>query len=394
MFYVGIDVAKEKHDCVIVNSDGKVIIPVFTIPNNHAGFQSLYEKLMSCTTDISAIKIGLEATGHYSNHILEFLTTYQFETFVINPLHSCLYRKSLSFRKTKTDKIDAVLITDLLRTETLKPYCPASNEMKELKILTRYRFSLVQDCSRLKVSTTRLVNILFPELESFMTDINSSSGHALLLMYPGATFVADCHLTKLYTLLSKSSKGHIHKDTCILLREAARSSVGVANTICSMQLQQTIKRIQMLKQQIAEVDSQIKTIMDRIQSPIMTIPGISYTLAAMILSEVGTFSNFSSAEKVLAFAGLEPSVYQSGQYQSNHAKMVKRGSIYLRYALFTAAKCVCNFDQTFHDYYVQKLGEGKPYNVAISHVAKKLTRVIYCLETQQIPYKKKLLNTH
>lgn len=388
MFYVGIDVAKDKHDCIIVDSDGKITVPSFTIPNTLSGFQLLYDKITSSTSDFSAIKIGLEATGHYSNHIIEFLGNHQFETFVVNPLHTCLYRKSLSFRKTKTDKIDATLITDLLRTETLKPYCPASDDIKELKILTRYRFSLIQDCSRLKVSTTRLINILFPELDTFMTDLNGNSAHALLSEYPGAFFVASSHLTKLSNLLHKSSKGHIHKETCVALREAARNSVGVYNPIHALELQQTIARIKLIQTQTEEVEALIRNIIDRLHPQILTIPGISYTLAAIILAEIDDFSKFSSAEKVLAFAGLEPSVYQSGQYLSTHAKMVKRGSIYLRYALFTAAKCVCNFDSTFHEYLSKKRAEGKPYNVAMSHVAKKLTRVIYCLETQSIPYKK------
>lgn len=307
MFYVGIDVAKDKHDCLIMNSDNQIVVPSFTISNNLLGFQTLYEKIMSCTSDIAAIKIGLEATGHYSNHIIEFLTNHRFQTFVVNPLHTCLYRKSLSFRKTKTDKIDAALITDLLRTETLKPYVPVSDDMKQLKSLTRYRFTLVQDCSRLKVSVTRLINILFPELESFVTDLNGNSAHSLMSQYPSANLVANCHLTKLYNLLHKSSKGHIKKETCILIRDAAKTSIGSSNPIQSLELQQTIQRIQLMQTQIAELDLLIKDIMNRIQSPIMTIPGISYTLTAIILGELETISKFSSAEKILAFAGLEPS---------------------------------------------------------------------------------------
>lgn len=388
MFYVGIDVAKDKHDCIIVNSDGDIVTPCFTIPNTLSGFHLLYDKISSCTSDFSAIKIGLEATGHYSNHIIEFLCNHQFETFVVNPLHTCLYRKSLSFRKTKTDKIDAALITDLLRTETLKPYSPTSDDIKELKTLTRYRFSLIQDCSRLKVSTTRLVNILFPELEAFMTDLNGNSAHALLSEYPGASFVASCHLTRLFNLLYKSSKGHIHKETCVALRKAARSSIGSCNPVHSLELQQTITRIQLIESQVKELDLLIRDIIDRLNPQILTIPGISYNLAGIILAEIGDFSKFSSAEKVLAFAGLEPSIYQSGQYLSSHASMVKRGSTYLRYALYNAARCVCNFDSTFHDYLEKKRTEGKPYKVAMSHTIKKLTRVIYCLETQKIPYKK------
>ncbi|MDO5294196.1 MAG: IS110 family transposase [bacterium] len=387
MFYVGIDVAKDKNDCVIMSSDGKIVVPNFSFSNNATEFEELNQKISSCSLDPSCIKIGLEATGHYSNHVVEYLANHQFQTFVVNPLHTCLYRKSLSFRKTKTDKVDAMLITDLLRTETLLPYEPSSEEIQQLKSLCRYRFTLVQDRSRLKVSTTRLINILFPELEHFVSDLNGKSAHALMLEFPNAKEVASCHLTHLTTLLSKASKGHHKKEDAILIRNAAITSVGSENPMQSLELQQTIQRIQLMDTQIKELERRIKLIMKRVPCQIMTIPGISYEFAAIILSEIGSFSNFSSPAKILAFAGLEPSIYQSGQYTSTYAKMVKRGSKYLRFALVKAAESVCNWDPTFAEYLAQKLDQGKPYYVAISHVAKKLTRVIYCLETKQIAYK-------
>lgn len=379
MIYVGIDVAKDKHDCVITDSDGVILFEPFTITNNHSGFEILFANLKSCSGDLSNMKVGLEATGHYSDNLLEFLISNGLHTTVINPLHTNLYRKSFSLRKTKTDTVDAHSIVTMLRTENLKPYSQTSYHVRELKSLTRYRFSLVQDCARVKISYTRLCTILFPELEKLVPSLHVPSLYALLSELPNTKAIAECHLTRLTNLLFSSSKGHYGKEKAIEIRNAARSSIGSCSEAKSLELQQNIRLIQMLEDQIFQIESKINPIVDSLHSPIMTIPGISYRMAAIIIAETENFTNFACAEQVLAYAGLEPSVYQSGQITSTHAKMVKRGSKYLRYALFNAAKYVCRWDENFGNYLAKKRAEGKAYNVAVSHATKKLTRVIFHL---------------
>ena len=379
MIYAGIDVAKDKHDCLIVNSNGKALSKVFTITNNKQGFNELFANLKTHSKDLSKLKVGLEATGHYSNNLLEFLIANDLPTTVINPLHTNLYRKGLSLRKTKTDKVDAHSIVTMLRTEDLKPYSQSSYHVRELKSLTRYRFSLVQDCARLKSSFARLCVILFPELEKLVPSLHIASVYALLAELPNARAISECHLTRLTNLLSEASKGRYSKDKAIEIRNAAKVSIGSYSEVKSLELQQTLQLIQMMEKQIAQAEARINPIVDSLHSPIMTIPGIGYRMAAIIIAETGNLANFDKAEKVLAFAGLEPSVYQSGQLTSTHAKMVKRGSKYLRYALFNAAKYVCHWDDGFRQYLAKKRAEGKPYNIAVSHAAKKLTRVIFHL---------------
>ena len=308
--------------------------------------------------------------------------------YSVNPLHTCLYRKSLSFRKTKTDKADVHSIVSMLMTQTLTPYVPVSYHRKELKSLTRYRFNLVQDCSVLKVSFSRLMNLIFPELETIVHELQVNSVYQLMSTYPDAAAVSNANLTPLTNLLWKSSKGHYGREKAIEIRNAAKQSIGTSDGILKLEMQQTIARIRLLREQIGMVEARIKEIIQEIDSPFITIPGISYMTAAIIHAEVGDFSNFSSAEKILAFAGMEPSIYQSGQYTSTHAKMVKRGSKYLRYALFTAAKNVGNWDDTFKEFLQKKLSEGKHYNVAVSHVAKKLVRTLYSMEMHHTAYSK------
>ncbi len=387
MFYVGIDVAKDKHDCCILSSDGELIYPLFTISNNSLGFEDLMEKLSSLTDDYSEIKVGLESTGHYHLNILSMLLDNGLASYVINPLHTTLFRKGQSLRKTKTDKVDAASIAMMLLTDkTLKPYTDTSYHNEELKSLTRYRFEKVQERSRLKTSVTRLVTILFPEIEKLVPQLHMHSIYMLLSEFPGASYISSAHLTRLKNLLYKESNGRYGRDMAIKTRDAASTSIGSIIPAKSMELKHTIQLIEVLSEEIDEVEASIYAIMEQIDTKITTIPGINYRMAAMIIAEVGDFSSFKSADQILAYAGLSPTTYQSGQLSTAYARMEKRGSRYLRYALFNAAKYVCNWDPTFKNYLAKKRAEGKHYFVAISHACKKLVRVIYRMQLTGEPY--------
>ena len=390
MVYVGIDVAKDKHDCFITNSDGEVLFKSFTIPNNREGFESLFQRIKSVSEDLTKVKVGLEATGHYSYNLLGFLLDKGLTTFIINPLHTNLYRKSLSLRQTKTDKVDAHTIASMLMSDVnLKSYSDTSYHNEELKSLTRYRFDKVKERAKLKTSISRLVTILFPELEKLVPTLHMASVYALLSEFPSASDVASAHLTRLTHLLEEASKGHYSRDTAVLFRETARTSIGSHMPAKSLELKHTIHLIQELTSEIDEIEAAIRRIMDdEIHSPILTIPGINYRMGAMIIAEIGDFSRFDSPDKILAYAGLSPSTYQSGQLDGSYSHMEKRGSRYLRYALFNATKFVCNWDPVFSAYLSKKRAEGKHYNVAISHAAKKLVRVIYQLEISGQAYHK------
>ena len=388
MICVGIDVAKDKHDCFILSSEGEVLADVFTIANNAEGFETLLQTIRRCSRPEDKIKVGLEATGHYSYNILGFLLNNGLATFVINPLHTNLYRKSLSLRKTKTDRIDARTIATMLMSDVdLKSYTDISYHNEELKSLTRYRFDKVRQRAKLKTSVSRLVCILFPELEKLVPTIHMASVYALLSEFPGAQQVASAHLTHLKTLLAEHSKGRYGRDRAVEIRDAARASIGSKMPAKSMELKHTIRLIRELDAEIEEVEKEIGSIMDDIHSPITTIPGMGLRMGAMILAEVGDFSSFRSPDQVLAYAGMSPSTYQSGQLTNCYAHMEKRGSKYLRYAIFNATKYVCIWDPAFSAYLAKKRAEGKDYNVAISHAAKKLVRLIFAMERSGTSYR-------
>ena len=389
MVCVGIDVAKDKHDCCILSSKGGNPVDEFTIPNNRDGFEALLQRIHSCALPTDDIKVGLEATGHYSYNILGFLLESGLHTFLINPLHTNLYRKSLSLRQTKTDRIDARTIASMLMSDLdLKSYTDISYHNEELKSLTRYRFEKVSERAKLKQSVSRLVNILFPELERLVPTLHMVSVYAMLSEFPGAKQIAEAHLTHFRTVLSDTSKGRYSREKAVEIRNAARRSIGSVMPAKSLELRHTIRLIRELDKEIEEVEAEIFSILDTLQSPITTIPGMGPRMGAMILAEVGDFSRFDSPDKLLAYAGLSPSTYQSGKLNATgaYAHMEKRGSRYLRFAIFNATKYVCIWDPTFKAYLARKRAEGKHYNVAISHAAKKLVRLIYAMQKSGRPY--------
>lgn len=388
MIYVGIDVAKDKHDLAILGSDGEVLLSRYTFPNNRDGFEDMIKQIQSFSSDLTQIKVGLEATGHYCYSLLGFLLNRSLKTFVLNPLHTNLYRKSMSLRKTKTDRVDARTIANMIMSGAVsKPYTYQSYHNEELKSLTRYRFTIVQARTKQKISVARLVNILFPELEKMVPSLHISSVYVLLSEFPGASHIAEANIIRLTNLLFKASKGHYGREKAEELRDAARKSIGSSSPAKSLELKYTITLIRELGTEIDEIDLSIKKMMDDIDSPILSIPGISYKMGAMIIAEVGDFSNFDSADKLLAYAGLSPSTYQSGQLVNTRAKMEKRGSRYLRYAIYNTTKFVCNWEPSFGSYLAKKRAEGKHYNVALSHASKRLVRLIFAMAKSGEPYR-------
>ena len=389
MIYVGIDVSKNKHDCCIIDEEGKVIAPAFTIWNNKAGFEYLMEKISEIETDITKVKMGLEATGHYSLNILEFLMGREMITYVLNPLHTNMYRKSLSLRLTKTDKVDCKTIAMMLRSDVnIRLYTKQSWLNEELKSLTRYRMDRVKERAQLKQSIARLVNILFPELDKVVSKIQVPSIYALLGEFPSAEKIAEAPVERICDILYEASHGRYDLEKAEEIKEAAKNSIGTKIPVKSMELRHTINLIMEMNQEICEIEKEIKNIFDKMNSTILSIPGIGYNLGAMIIAEIGDFERFDSADKILAYAGISPSTYQSGMTESSFSHMEKRGSKYLRYALIEATKCVCIWDTAFAAYLEKKRGEGKHYNVAISHAAKKLVRTIYAMEKSGEKYQK------
>lgn len=301
---VGVDVSKDKHDCFIVSSEGEILADVFTIPNTMDGFHCLLQRIRDCTAPQDKIKVGLEATGHYSYNLLGFLLDNGLATYVLNPLRTNLYRKSLSLRKTKTDRVDARTIASMLLSDAgLKPYTDTAYHNEELKSLTRYRFDKVKERAKLKSSIARLICILFPELEKLVPSLHIVSVYALLEEFPGAKQIAAAHLTRLKALLETASKGHYKRDMALEIREAARNSIGSRMPAKSLELQHTIRLIRELNHEIAEIEEQIQSIMDELHSPsamdrniIVSIFMVTYNRKEIVVNKIKELLKIQSNE--------------------------------------------------------------------------------------------------
>ncbi len=300
MICAGIDVSKYKHDCFIISSDGEILEDVFQFQNNLEGFNTFKTKLMShCNGgDFKQIKVGLEATGHYSDNLINFIDKNNLPLVVFNPLIANLQRKATTLRKTKTDKIDCQAIASMLLATT-KPYSTISYPINDIKSLSRHRFHLIKEQSKFKVSLTRLVDIIFPELTSIISSLHSKTVYSLLLEFPNTKYISEAHLTKLKNTLQKASKGHFSKDKAIELKSLAKHSIGSHSESHAFELQQIIRFIQTFQQEIKSLDKMIKSYMDEVDTPVMTIPGVSYVLASIIISEIGDINNFNSPAKLI-----------------------------------------------------------------------------------------------
>ena len=387
MIYVGIDVAKNKHDCCILGSTGETLYEAFTFANTRQGFAKLWSaiKAVSDKHKILQIKAGLEATGHYSENLVAFLRTSGIEPVVFNPLQVKLFRTALSLRKTKTDKVDAKCIAGLLMSDDSSPV-PVSYQIQELKSLTRHRFCLVSLRSRSKISLSRLVDVLFPELPAACWSISQKSILALLDELPGAHRIANCRIDRLTNLLHLHSRGRYSREKAEEIKSLAQQSIGRKSEALSFELVQVVEEIQFYQKQIEILDKKLKSLVNDLQSPLLTIPGIGFRLTAIILAEIGDITRFSSPDQLLAFAGLEPSTYQSGKFKADKTPMVKHGSTYLRWALMQAARLAARRCPDFRAYMDRKLAQGKHYFVALGHLAKKLVRVIFHILTVNEPF--------
>lgn len=384
MIYVGIDIAKLNHFASALSSDGEVLIEPFKFTNDSDGFFMLLSKLSSFDKD--SIIIGLESTAHYGNNLLMFLVPKGYKVVVINPIQTATLRKN-NIRKAKTDKVDTFIITKALMINEYRFVTLQDLGLMQLKNLGRFRQKTVKQRTRLKIQLTSYVDQVFPEIQYFFkSGIHHKGCYALLKEAPSPELVTSMHLTHLTHLLKSNSKGHFKKETAVELRVLAQKSVGNGDKSLSIQITHCIEQIELLNAQLANVESEMEDIVSSLDSVIMTIPGIGAINGGMILGEIGDISRFSHPSKLLAFAGLDPSVYQSGNFQAKHTKMSKRGSRTLRYALINAAHNVVKNNKTFQNFYERKREQGLTHYSALGHCAGKLVRIIHKMLTNDIAF--------
>jgi transposase len=381
MIYVGIDAAATKHDYFIQRDTGEVFSKkAITIKNDIEGLKKLHNSIQAFveSTKDSNVRIGLESTGHYCKNILLYLIKAGYQVSLINPILTNMDRKASTVRKTKNDKIDAEAICRFLDKNQFdfKPYTLLSYHIDALKSLTRQRFTIVKQQTQQKLIFQRLVNVIFPEFLSLFSSDYSESVLNILYAYPTPKKLARARESSVDKLIH-----HRCSVTATKIIETAKSSIGQSEDYLGFELQHTIDMIRFYQSQVEIYNKQIEIELSETEygKIITSIPGVGIITGAMIISEIGDINNFTSADQLLAFAGLDPSVYQSGQFEASHTKVSKRGSKYLRWAIHQASSIIWQWDKTFKEYYLKKINEGKHHYVAIGHIDKKLVRVIFSL---------------
>lgn len=383
LYFAGIDISKYKHDCCIISAADQKVLAKFTFKNNKLGFEQLLTAFNSLSNP-EDIKIGFESTAHYSLNLKLFLENAHQSFMEINPLLIKEYKKSTSLRRTKTDSVDCESIARWLMTVEYKPHSKGFYHAYSLKSLTRLRDRFIRQRSFYLVKITNVLDHTFPEFKPFFNQRLSKTALYLLENYGSAERMARMNSAS-YDKLRSISRGKFSPQQFLQLKELATNTVGVNNSIFNIELNSLLTLYKSLVGEIGTLEEEINRLIEEVHPHYMTVPGIGPISAAVIYSEYGDISNFSNPGQMLAFAGIEPGINESGT-ESHGGKMVKRGSSLLRYTLINCCLPLIRFDMTFATYYAKKRTEGKPHRVAITHVAKKLVRVIYALERQDVDY--------
>jgi transposase len=383
-FFVGIDVGKWNHHAAFLNSSGTHSVPELAFTNTSEGFQLLLSSLNSF--DKTQTVIGLEATGHYWLALFSFLVDNSWTVKVINPMQSDAFR-NISIRKTKTDRKDSVLIADVLRfgryTETVLPDEP----ILQLRELSRCRTGLVESSSNLKRKILAILDRIFPEFASCFSTVFGTAPTELLQEFADPEELANCDLEKLIKLLEKKSRGRHSDKKAQELKNKAAQSIGIRMGLDALkfELRLLLQQLDFIKKQIKEMDKFLKKLMKQ-HEILLTIPGISFVLGAAILGEIGDVNRFATPQQLQAFAGMDPSVTQSGNFTGTQGKISKRGSPYLRRAIYLAANAAQRFDSVFKEHYEKLVARGKHPKQAMGAVATKLLRVIHAVLKSRKPY--------
>lgn len=390
MFLLGIDIAKLNHVASCIDSStNEVIFSNFKFKNDFKGFSALLDKIKSL--DVKNLIIGLESTSHYGENLINFLFKQHFKVALINPLQTSHLRKA-NIRDAKNDRLDSLNIARSLIFSKLNFVSEKNIDCFSLKKLTRFRSNLIKQRSKAKIQLTSLLDLLFPELQYlFKSKIHSKTIYTLLKKYPSAEEIAALKDDEISNLLYASSKGHFKREKSIELKSLAKTTVGIKDTSVSLHVIQLIELIELFDRQIKDIVTKITDTVNKLDTKLLSVPGINIIACAIILGETNNFDNFSNATKLLAFAGLDPKIRQSGNFSATSCRMSKKGSPYLRYALIFTAWNTVRHSEKFNKYYCLKRSQSKSHYNALGHVAHKLVRVIFTLIKKDISYQEEKL---
>lgn len=387
MFYCGIDIAKYKHEATVIDETGTALLDSISFANSKEGCEKLLSLFSRLDISREDLLVGMEATGHYWLSVYGYLLEQDFEVKVINPIQSEAFRK-MYIRQTKTDRKDSFMIAQIMRFGQFSATNLSEETIVALRQLSRYRLALVDACGDCKRRVIALLDQVFPEYAALFSDTFGVTSKEVLSQYPTPEDLLSVSTRKLSNLLEKTSRGRLGREKAEQMKAAAANSFGVsfAKDAFSFQIRQLIEQLEFLEGQIAELEEQLASLLKQTGSYITTIPGIGDTLGAIILGEIGDIHRFDAPNKLVAFAGLDVRVSQSGEFTGTRQKISKRGSPYLRRAIWLAASRAAFCDPILSKYYQSLRARGKHHLTAIGAVSRKLCNIIFAILSDNRPY--------
>lgn len=387
MFYCGIDIAKRNHEASVIDAEGKPLLDSITLTNTQEGCEKLFSLFERLNIGKDAVIIGMEATGHYWLSVYEHLTEQKYDVRVINPIQSDAFRK-MYIRQTKNDSKDSFIIAQVMRFGQYSETTLSDENTVAMRQLTRFRMALVDNCGDCKRRIIALLDQVFPEYAKLFSDTFGTTSKELLLNYPTPDDMLSVSTRKLTTFLNKASHGRFGEEKAKEIRTTAAGSFGVgfAKNAFAFQIKQLVEQLMFLEAQIEELDEQISHLLHQVNQVITTIPGIGDTLGAIIISEIGDINRFDAPNKLVAFAGLDVKVTQSGEFTGTKQKISKRGSPYLRRAIWLAANRAAFCDPILSEYYQSLKARGKHHLTAVGAVARKMCNIIFTILRENRPY--------
>lgn len=389
MYIVGIDIGKNYHEASIVDASGKLIGHSIRFPNTHKGADKLMQHISSHIGSKTFV-VGMEATGHYWYSIYSFLTSKGYTVYVINPIQSDSLR-SMYIRQTKNDSKDSFLIAEVIRFGQFTTTTLADENLLAMKQLCRYRETLLSSRTDIKLRIVTITDQIFPEFEKQFSSLWRNSSMGILRTYLTPENIANAPIDELFAILKDKSHNRLTMEKAVSIQEAAMDTFGIkiAQSAFSFQLQQLFAHLDFLNAQMEQLEEEILKYYATFDCYLHTIPGIGMIAAASMLAEIGDIRRFRNSSALVAYAGIDPSVRQSGNFNSTHNHMSKRGSSHLRHTIFLAAS-TCSFHESpLNAYYLKKRAQGKHHLTATGAVARKLTTVIYAVLRDGKPYEPK-----
>jgi len=394
MYYVGVDIAKEKHYVCILDDTKELACKPFWIYSDILGLRELLKRLAELSLDMDDFIIGIESTGAFSENFYSYITDADYKVILLNSYQTAKYRDFSTLKKIKNDSIDAYVIAELLASAKYKASYISNEAYHDLKVLNRLKKSLDDKIKSIQREISTVVATVNPEIEKVFPNIFTKTAIAIIKAYPTAMDISKATPEKLTKIFRHIKGNSFNLEKAKYLIELAKSSIYTGRALESraLMIKTNIKILELLNQEKDEVEKQILDLIDNQLDDdstnidnVKSIPGVAHKTVTAILGECGDLRRFESAKAFIGFLGLYPTLYQSGK-SSSTGKLAKRGIPIAKHALYMAAVSAVRHNNELHKLFRDKVSSGKSKKEALIIIAKKLASIIYSLFKYDQPY--------